>query len=220
MASPVVEDYLKTIYTLSRDHERVTTTDLSRTLKVTPASITNMLKKLKHLRLIRYKSYQGVELLPSGKKIALEVIRHHRLLELYLKEALGYSWDRVHEEAEKLEHHISENFEEKISTILGDPEFDPHGDPIPTKEGILPSQDCDPLSIANAGEKLVIRRVNDRNPELLRYLEGMGLLPNVEIELVEKAPFDGPFTLKVGNQKQIIGRQVVDNIFVSLSEAH
>jgi len=218
MITPVIEDYLKAIFKLQSKNELVTTSDLARTLEVSPASVTNMLKKLKKLRLIRYQSYQGVELLPTGKKIALEIIRHHRLLELYLKEALGYSWDTVHEEAEKLEHHISEDFEERIFEFLGRPEFDPHGDPIPTKEGQIPVQECNPLAQANTGETLVIRRVDDQDPELLRYLEKLGLLPNTTIKLLEKAPFGGPFTVKVGGKNEILGQQVVDQIFVSTPE--
>jgi DtxR family Mn-dependent transcriptional regulator len=218
MASQVVEDYLKTIYKLQRKNERVTTSELAKALGVSPASVTNMVKKLSKMHLIRHRSYQGVELLKAGKKIALEIIRHHRLLELYLKEALGYSWDCVHDEAEKLEHHISEDFEQKIFEVLGNPEFDPHGDPIPSKDGQIKELACDPLSIAEPGDKLVIRRVDDDDPKLLLYLEEVGLMPNVKIELLEKAPFQGPFTVKIGDQVQVIGHQVVENVYVSLEE--
>jgi len=219
MASPAVEDYLKIIYKLQGHQDRVTTTDLAQALNISPASVTQMVKKLSKLRLIRHQSYQGVELLPAGKKIALEVIRHHRLLELYLKEALGYSWDSVHEEAEKLEHHISEDFEEKIFAALGYPEFDPHGDPIPTKDGKIKELVCESLSVAEPGDKLIVRRVNDGDPEMLRYLEEIGLVPNVKIELMEKAPFNGPFTVRIGDKNCIVGKQVVENVYVSSQEA-
>jgi len=217
MITPIVQDYLKSIYKQQQNQNRVTTNDLAKSLKVSPASVTSMLKKLKKLRLIRYKSYQGVELLPAGEKVALEVLRHHRLIELYLKEALGYSWDSVHEEAEKLEHHISEDFEEKIFEMMGKPEFDPHGDPIPTKDGKIPELICDPLSEANPGEQLIIRRVNDQNPQMLRYLEEKGLIPKTKIEVIDKAPFNGPFTVKVDNTNHphVIGREVVESIYVS-----
>ncbi len=150
MVSPTTEEYLKIIYKLQHKRQRVKTSDLALARQVTPAAVTHMVKKLARMRLLVYTSYHGVELTPAGEKIALRVIRLHRLLELYLKEALGYSWDRVHEEAEKLEHHISEEFEERIFEALGRPAFDPHGDPIPTKEGEVHEANFTPLSDAEA----------------------------------------------------------------------
>ncbi len=215
MLSQAVEDYLKVIYKLQQENKRVTTTDLARAMKVSPASVTNMIKKLAKMRLVQHTSYQGVGLTKAGEKVALEVVRHHRLLELYLKEALGYSWDQVHDEAEKLEHHISEEFEEKIFEALGRPAFDPHGDPIPTKEGEIHATDFDPLSDAEPGDVLVIRRVDDGDPELLRYLEGLGLLPMVTIEVMGKQPFNGPLTVRVGDVHHALGRELASNIFVA-----
>jgi DtxR family Mn-dependent transcriptional regulator len=151
----------------------------------------------------------------AGRKVALEVVRHHRLLELYLKEALGYSWDQVHDEAEKLEHHISEEFEEKIFEALGRPRFDPHGDPIPSKDGEVHATDVDPLSDAKPGDVLVIRRVDDGDPELLRYLAELGLIPQVTIEVMGKAPFNGPLTVRVGESQHALGRELASNIFVA-----
>ena len=219
MASEVAQDYLKAIYKLHQEKERVTTTDLAKALKISPASVTNMIKKLSAMRLIRYRSYQGVELLPPGEKIALEVIRHHRLIETYLKEALGYSWDTVHEEAEKLEHHISEDFEDKIFEAMGKPQFDPHGDPIPTKDGKIPEMTCVPLANAKPGDALVIRRVSDDDPKMLRYLEEIGMVPKTSIKVLDKAPFDGPLTIKIGETRHVVGRQIVNHIFVSQAEA-
>jgi len=218
MLSQAVEDYLKVIYKLQQENKRVTTTDLAKALKVAPASVTNMMKKLAKMRLVQHTSYQGVELTKAGRKVALEVVRHHRLLELYLKEALGYSWDQVHDEAEKLEHHISEEFEEKIFEALGRPTFYPHGDPIPTKEGEIHATDFDPLSDAEPGDVLVIRRVDDGDPELLRYLEELGLLPMVTIEVMGKQPFNGPLTVRVGDAQHALGRELASNIFVTPAE--
>jgi DtxR family Mn-dependent transcriptional regulator len=215
MLSQAVEDYLKVVYKLRRENERVTTTDIARAMKVSPASVTNMMKKLAKMRLVQHTSYQGVELTKAGRKVALEVVRHHRLLELYLKEALGYSWDQVHDEAEKLEHHISEEFEEKIFEALGRPRFDPHGDPIPSKDGEVHATDVDPLSDAKPGDVLVIRRVDDGDPELLRYLAELGLIPQVTIEVMGKAPFNGPLTVRVGESQHALGRELASNIFVA-----
>lgn len=215
LVSPVMEDYLKTIFKLGQTGDPVSTNDLARSLHVAPASVTQMVKKLSRLRLVRHRSYQGVELLPAGRKMALETLRHHRLLELYLTEALGYSWDRVHEEAEKLEHHISEDFEEKICELLGDPQVDPHGHPIPTKDGRMPALVGEPLAAANVGDTLVVKRVDDEDPEFLRYLSKLGLLPETRIEILEREPFSGPLTLRVGKQKQIIGQEVAERVFAS-----
>ncbi|MCS6859029.1 MAG: metal-dependent transcriptional regulator [Abditibacteriales bacterium] len=218
MLSQAVEDYLKVIYKLQRENERVTTTDLAKAMKVSPASVTNMVKKLAKMRLVQHTSYQGVGLTKAGEKVALEVVRHHRLLELYLKEALGYSWDQVHDEAEKLEHHISEEFEERIFEALGRPAFDPHGDPIPTKDGKIQATDFDPLSEAEPGDVLVIRRVDDGDPELLRYLAELGLTPMVTIEVMSKQPFNGPLIVRVGESQHAVGREVARNIFVTPAE--
>ncbi|MDA2938094.1 metal-dependent transcriptional regulator [Acidobacteria bacterium AH-259-A15] len=218
MVSQATEDYLKIIYKLQRQRQQVKTSDIALARQVTPASVTNMVKKLARMRLLVYTSYRGVELMPGGEKIALRVIRLHRLLELYLKEALGYSWDRVHEEAEKLEHHISEEFEERIFEALGRPAFDPHGDPIPTKEGEVHEANFTPLSDAESGDLGTICRVDDGNPELLRYLAKIGLVPNVTVEVLERAPFNGPLTVKVGDFEHMVGRDVAADIYVASME--
>jgi DtxR family Mn-dependent transcriptional regulator len=174
-----------------------------------------MVKRLSKMGLVDYESYKGASLTSSGKKIALEIVRHHRLLELYLLEVMGYSWDEVHEEAEKLEHHISERFEDKIAKLLDDPTHDPHGDPIPTKDGLMPEMDAEPLIDAEANHEYIVNRVKDQDPELLRYLEKIGLLPGVKVTIKEKAPFNGPITLLIEDTEQAIGNDVARNIFVA-----
>ncbi len=213
--SQAVEDYLKTIYTLEAEGDKATTTKIANSLEVSSASATNMVKRLSEMGLVDYQSYKGASLTDSGRKIALEIIRHHRLLELYLLEVMGYSWDEVHEEAEKLEHHISERFEEKIANLLDDPTHDPHGDPIPTKEGLMPEMDAQPLNEAELDQEYIVSRVKDQDPELLRYLEKIGLLPGIKIKVKEKAPFQGPITLLIEKNEQVIGNEVSRNIFIA-----
>lgn len=213
--SQAVEDYLKTIYTLEAEGIGASTTKIADALEVSSASATNMVKRLSKMGLVDYESYKGARLSETGEKIALEIIRHHRLLELYLLEIMGYSWDEVHDEAEKLEHHISEQFEDKIAKLLDDPTHDPHGDPIPTKEGLIPEIDANPLIEAEADREYIVSRVKDQNPELLRYLEKIGLLPGMKIKIKEKAPFKGPITLLIENKEQVIGNDVARNIFVA-----
>jgi DtxR family Mn-dependent transcriptional regulator len=214
MLSEAVQDYLKTIYTLQEQGGAVSTSALAEAMGVAAASATGMVKKLAGLKLARHNPYQGVVLTKAGQKMALEVIRHHRLLELYLAEALGYSWDRVHEEAERLEHVISEEFEEKIFEALGRPTRDPHGDPIPAKDGTLVGGTHERLSEMEPGATGVIRRVSDRNAEMLRYLALRGLVPDATLEVVEKAPFNGPITVKTGEASHVLGRDLASHIHV------
>ena len=217
MLSQAVEDYLKTIYKL-QDDGNVSTTDLAKAMDVSSASVTNMVKRLDQMGLVVYQSYKGVTLTDAGCKIALEIIRHHRLLELYLKEVMGYSWEELHNEAEHLEHHISEEFEARIDKMLGYPTHDPHGDPIPTLDGKMEAIADDPLSGANAGQKLKVKRVSDADPELLHYLEEMGLMPGASIQIIEKAPFDGPITLHVEAEEKTVGFVVAQKVFVVPAE--
>jgi len=212
--SQAVEDYLKVIYRLQANGE-ATTTKIATALEVSSASVTNMVKRLAKLGLVEYASYKGVTLTASGRKIALEIIRHHRLLELYLMEVMGYSWDEVHDEAENLEHHISEQFEDKIAELLDDPTHDPHGDPIPTKEGVIPDTITHRLTEADEGHMLIIKQVKDQDPDLLRYLEEINLIPGVKVVIKEKAPFNGPLTLIIEDRQQVVGYEVANNIFVA-----
>ncbi len=212
--SQSVEDYLKAIYVLETEGEGATTNNIAEVLSVSSASVTNMLKKLSKLKLINHKSYRGAELTKAGEKIALEIIRHHRLLELYLKEMMGYSWDQVHEEAEKLEHHISEQFEDKIAELLNDPTHDPHGDPIPSKDGIVPEMASLAITDAEENQPYIIGRVKDQDPELLRYLEKNGILPGVKVTILEKAPFKGPVKIKLEDKETTIGNSVAKDVFL------
>ena len=213
--SQSVEDYLKIIYVLQSEGEVATTTNIAKAMDVSSASVTNMLKRLAKMNLLKHKSYKGAKLTATGKKIALEILRHHRLLELYLKEIMGYSWDEVHDEAEKLEHHISEQFEDRIAELLNHPTHDPHGDPIPSKDGVMP--EMAQLSIAEAEEETsyIVGRVKDQDPELLRYLEQIGLLPGVKLEVLEKAPFSGPVKVKLEKEnEQVLGHAVANEVYL------
>jgi len=216
MISDNMQDYLKVIYKLSTTGEEVTTSAIAEGVEVSAASATNMIKKLAELKLVRHTPYQGVELTPAGRKVALEVIRHHRLLESYLSEALGYPWDQVHAEAEKLEHHISEEFEMRIAETLGNPTRDPHGDPIPTREGEMDDVRHHSLAEApDAGQAGVVRRVSDHSAEQLRYLAELGLRPDVAFTVVERAPFHGPIKLRLGKREISVGNELAQEIFVS-----
>jgi DtxR family Mn-dependent transcriptional regulator len=213
--SQSIEDYLKVIYVLQAEGEKVTTTNIANAIGVSSASVTNMLKKLAKMNLLDHESYKGAKLTNSGKKIALEILRHHRLLELYLKEIMGYSWDEVHDEAEKLEHHISEQFEDRIAELLNHPTHDPHGDPIPTKDGVMPQMARLSIAEADFDTPYIIGRVKDQDPELLRYLEEIGVLPGVKIKVVEKAPFNGPIVLELeGEQDQTIGHAIASEVYL------
>ncbi|MEX0608566.1 MAG: metal-dependent transcriptional regulator [Balneolaceae bacterium] len=212
--SQSVEDYLKAIFVLESEGEVASTTNIASALNVSSASVTNMLKRLSKLKLLDHQSYKGAALTPAGKKIALEILRHHRLLELYLKEVMGYSWDEVHDEAEKLEHHISEQFEDRIAELLNHPTHDPHGDPIPTKDGVMP--EMAQLSIVDAEKDTtyIIGRVKDQDPELLRYLEKIGIIPGVKIEVLDKAPFNGPVKVLLEDKEEVIGNNIASEVFL------
>ncbi len=214
MLTQAVQDYLKVIYKLGEDGAAVTTNDIARELKVTPASVTNMLKRLTEMNLATHVSYKGVILSDAGCKAALEIIRHHRLLELYLQEALGYSWDKVHDEAEQLEHHISEEFEDRIAAMLGNPTHDPHGDPIPAKDGTIPKVFNRALSSVDEGECVTVRRVSDAAPEFLRYCAEIGLVPNAAVELVARTTVNQTFTVQIGMAQHIIQTTAAEQIFV------
>ena len=218
MISHAAEDYLKAIYELEEDYGKVSTTALAEHLKISPASVTGMLQKLAEgrPRLVNYERHHGVALTPAGRKIALEVIRHHRLIELYLAESLGYEWDRVDAEAEKLEHVISEEFEDKICALLGDPTVDPHGDPIPTKDGSVATHSRLSLSEMEAGQAVRVARVSDSDPALLRYLAELGISPKTRLEITGKSPFDGPLHITVGKRSHALGKSVTDKIFVEM----
>jgi DtxR family Mn-dependent transcriptional regulator len=217
--SQAIEDYLKAIYRLEQREGKVTTKALALSLDVAAPSVTAMIKRLHAMRLVRYTRYRGVVLTPAGRRMALEVIRHHRLLELYLVEALGLPWDQVHDEAERLEHVISEGLEERIAEILGHPVADPHGDPIPTKEGEMEEPLYLPLSELEPGTVAIIKRVGDQDPAKLRYLGTLGLFPRIRVTMVEKAPFGGPMFLEVGATRFALAEELARHIYVLPLEA-
>jgi DtxR family transcriptional regulator, Mn-dependent transcriptional regulator len=214
MLTQAIQDYLKGIYKLSEHGDAVTTNDLARELKVAPASVTNMLKRLSEMRLAEYASYKGVTLSEDGRKAALETIRHHRLLELYLQSNLGYSWDKVHDEAETLEHHISEEFEDRIATMLGDPTHDPHGDPIPTKNGTVPYTSTTRLSSLDAGSSVTVSRVSDADAEFLRYCASIGMIPGARVELLTKTPSSQTLLLRIEARECVVASSAAEHIFV------
>jgi len=204
--SPAVQDYAKAIYALQqRADGAVTTTALAERLGVTPASASGMVKRLDELGLVRHEPYRGVTLTDAGRRVALEVIRHHRLLELYLSESLGVPWDRVHDEAEVLEHHLSEELEELIAAKLGNPTRDPHGDPIPTRDLTIEEGVTERLDALEPGASGTFTRVSDSEPEMLRYLGDRGIAPGEAFEVIEKQPFDGPLFVRFGDQVHVLG---------------
>jgi len=219
MLTESTEDYLKAIYSIEREQGKVLTTQLAQRLKVTPASATGMVRKLSEMKLVSYKKYQGVALTLSGKKIALEVIRHHRLLELYLNEVMGVPWDKVHLEAEKLEHAISEELEDRIDELLGFPTKDPHGAPIPSKSGKVEKRSSSNLAGLKAGQKALIAEVDDEDSELLRYAGDLGLYPGESVTVIAVAPFKGPLTLKLNEKEVIVGREAAELILVNKLES-
>ena len=200
-----MQDYLKAAYHLQTEVGAVTTQRLAEALDVSNPSVTNMVKRLHVLGLVRHTPYQGVELTETGGQVALEVVRHHRLLELYLVDVLGFSWDEAHAEAECLEHHVSEKMEARMDAALGHPTFDPHGDPIPSQDGTVTELTDRRLLDLEPGEGEVIVRVSDRDPEQLRYLEELGLYPGVSVVILEKLPFGGPLRIRVGDATHFIG---------------
>lgn len=213
--TPSMEDYLKAIYLIQQRGEPVTTSLLSEQLGgFKPGSVTGMVKKLAELHLIVHTPYQGVTLTHAGERVALEVLRHHRLIELYLVEALGYSWDEVHEEAEALEHYISEKLEARIAARLGQPTVDPHGDPIPTLEGTLPDDTSICLSELATGQTARIVRVIDQDSERLRYLADLGLIPGAAVCVAAVEPFDGPVSVQIGELVQPLARNLARTILV------
>jgi len=202
MVSESAQDYLKAIWKLERAGD-MSTSALAESLGVTPASATAMLKKLATLGLVVHERYHGATLTPAGERMALEVVRHHRLLETYLVTRLGVPWDEVHQEAEVLEHHLSEELEARIAEELGHPEFDPHGDPIPTLSGQIADVPAERLSDMAEGTRAVVSRVSDHDPALLRYLAEQGLVPDAVVEVLGQAPFGGPLSVKVADDRVV-----------------
>ena len=206
-SSEAVEDYAKAIYALQSrcGGDPVSTTHLAERLGVTPASASAMVKKLAELGLADHVPYRGVGLTDDGRRLALEVLRHHRLLETYLVEHLGVPWERVHEEAELLEHVLSEYLESRIAAKLGDPKVDPHGDPIPTEALAIEEGDSRALADLEPGDVGRFTRVSDSDPEMLRYLRNRGIGIGEELEVLDRQPFGGPLTVRFGDDLHVLG---------------
>jgi len=216
LASEAVEDYAKAIYALERrETGPVGTSALAARLGVSPASVTAMLKRMQEMKLVSYEPYRGVTLSPAGEKVALEVIRHHRLLEAYLSEALGMPWDRVHDEAEVLEHYISEELEERIATALGDPPRDPHGDPIPDRELLVGTEKGVALVDLDPGEHGTFSRVSDADPAMLRYLAEQGIRPGAILRVTQRQPFGGPLFVEVDGASHAIGGDLAQRMLIT-----
>lgn len=213
-----IQDYLKNIYELTANGKPASTNALATRLDIKPGSVTGMVQKLASAKpaLVEYHKHQGVTLTTTGKKAALEVIRHHRLLETWLVQTLGYSWDEVHDEACNLEHVISEDFERRIAAALGNPTRDPHGDLIPTENLIMPTDKSQPLSALRPPQQATIVRVNSADSSFLRHLDELGLVPGAEIEVTGHSQFDHNSTVKIGRRSSVLGLPITSKIFVEV----
>lgn len=215
--TPAIQDYLKHIFALSANGQPASTNALAEILGIAPASVTGMVQKLAAFDppLVDYRKHQGVTLTPVGARAALEVIRHHRLLETWLAQSLGYTWDEVHEEACRLEHSISEMFEARVAAALGHPHRDPHGDPIPDADLVMPGDDGYPLSSLRPGQQAVILRVGDDSPHFLRHMTDLGLVPGARLNITAYSPLDNNLTLEVtGHAPVTLGLAITLKVIV------
>ncbi|MGH2806383.1 MAG: metal-dependent transcriptional regulator [Actinomycetota bacterium] len=215
-----VEDYLKAVHILEEEGASgsVATQAVADRLGVSAASATNMLKKLAVMGLVEHAPYKGANLTPAGRKVALEVIRHHRLLETYLAEALGVPWDRVHDEAEVLEHVLSEDLEDRIAALLGDPKADPHGHPIPGKDGSMPQASAQRLWTVPDGASVTIERVSDDQAALLRFLAKVGIRPGSVVTVIERGPIGGPLFVRINGgppDVQALSKDLAEAVWVA-----
>ena len=216
-----VEDYLKVIYAVSQDGQVASTGEIAEALDVQPASVSGMVKRLAESGYVEHLPYKGVRLSEDGEREALRIIRRHRVLETYLSQRLGYSWDDVHAEAERLEHAASDELIDRMASMLEDPSYDPHGAPIPTRAGDVEVADHPTLADVHPGAQVFIRVVRDDDPERLRYMEAHGLLPGVLLHVDSTDPFDGTITLRIGEEDgdpQTIERELASRIRVSVLE--
>lgn len=211
-----VEDYLKAIYGIEQGGGAAATNDIAAKLSIAAASVSGMVRRLADQGLVSYERYRGVRLTALGRRAALRTIRRHRVIETYLAQALGYPWDRVHEEAERLEHAVSDELVDRMAAAVGEPVTDPHGDPIPTREGIIDETRHRTLSDMARGGRARVKRVSDEDSELLRYLAHIGIRPGVVVTLTDRAPFDGPLTLQVGRGTCQMGPALASRVMVEL----
>ncbi len=209
------EDYLKAIYEIERGGDAAATNDIASRLAIAPASVSGMVRRLSEQGLLEYERYRGVRLTDAGRRAALRTIRRHRVIEAYLAKALGYAWDAVHAEAERLEHAASEELVDRMAAAIGEPMTDPHGAPIPRRDGTIDETRHDSLADLQPGERARVVRVMDENAEMLRYLDELGLRPGVPVALVGRAPFDGPIAVRVGRTERQIGAPLAAKVMVT-----
>jgi DtxR family Mn-dependent transcriptional regulator len=212
-----VEDYLKAIYELERSGEPAETNAIAQRLAIAPASVSGMIRRLADQGLIAHERYRGARLTAAGRRAALQTLRRHRVIEAYLTSALGYSWDRVHDEAERLEHAASDELIDRMAAAIGQPATDPHGAPIPTREGTLKERSLVPLAALDAGDTARVERVSDRNAERLRYLAELGIVPGAIVKIIAREPFDGPIAILVQDASRTIGSTLASQILVALA---
>ncbi|HEX7091273.1 MAG TPA: metal-dependent transcriptional regulator [Longimicrobiales bacterium] len=214
MPTSAVEDYLKAIYQLSVEGERVSNSAIADRLGIAAASVTDMLKRLGEAGLVEHVPYRGVTLTAAGAETAVRMIRRHRVLESFLVERLGYTWDEVHEEAERLEHAASDELIDRMARVLGEPREDPHGHPIPARGCAFLEEPLPTLAELEEGRQAVLRRVSDDDPAFLRYIAALNLRPGAELELMERAPFDGPLRVRIGEAEQFLGLELARRLHV------
>ena len=213
-----VEDYLKAIYVFERDGHPAATNDIAQRLAIAPASVSGMIRRLAEQGLITHERYRGVRLTEAGRRAALRTIRRHRVIESYLTQALGYPWDRVHDEAERLEHAASDELIDRMAAAIGEPEHDPHGAPIPTREGTVDERRLASLAELPEGTIATVLRVGDKDAERLRYLAELGVTPGTRVRVVARAPFEGPITLELPAGKCAVGPALASHILVEPAE--
>jgi DtxR family Mn-dependent transcriptional regulator len=210
-----VEDYLKAIYAIGRGTGAAATNEIAQRLALAPASVSGMVRRLADQGLLAYQRYHGVKLTDSGRRAALRTLRRHRVIEAYLAEALGYPWDRVHEEAERLEHAASDELIDRMAATIGEPEVDPHGAPIPTRDGSVDETEYTALGQLPVGTAGTVVRVADEDPEMLRYLAELLIVPGKRVAIKSRAPYDGPITLSMGRHELVIGQPLAMHIMVA-----
>ena len=217
-----VEDYLKAIYSLTERGDAASTSSIAEGLDVQPASVSGMVKRLAEAGFVEHVPYKGVRLTEGGTREALRIVRRHRIIETYLNLRLGYSWEDVHDEAERLEHAASEELIDRMAAALENPRHDPHGAPIPTRSGDVESTNHAALAEMSVGDHVEIRAVPDDDPDRLRFMEARGLMPGVQLIVVERDPFDGPVTVRVlageASRTQVLGADLAQRIFVAPRE--
>jgi DtxR family Mn-dependent transcriptional regulator len=214
-----VQDYLKAIYNLSPEGRPASTSDIAHRLELSAPSVSGMVKRLSEQGLLEHVPYKGVQLTEEGRRAALRMIRRHRIIETYLVGRLGYTWDTVHDEAERLEHAVSDTLIERMADALGNPGADPHGEPIPTADGLIEEIRATPLSEVIPGDTVEVRRVTAGDPDRLRYLASVGLKPGSVVTVLEHQPFQGPITLRVGDRVRVLGHELALSLLCSRSRA-